>query len=160
MLASVFYRNADQKYWSDIEVLRKTADGVLQARKEQPSDRKDLLSAMLSGVDPKTGQKLSDASISDNLITFLIAGHETTSGLLSFTFFQLLKHPEVYRKAQEEVDRVIGSGPVTVEHMNKLPYIAAVSNNGALYIPNLMPWLTDRFFRFFGRFSVSTLPSR
>ncbi|KAF3070556.1 hypothetical protein GL218_00250 [Daldinia childiae] len=121
-----FYRNEDAKYWEDIEVLRKTSDEVLQERKTNPSNRKDLLSAMLNGVDPKTGQHMTDTSITDNLITFLIAGHETTSGLLSFVFFELLKNPEAYRKAQQEVDTVIGKGPITVEHMSKLPYIVAV----------------------------------
>ncbi len=111
-LPSLLYRAVDQKYQDDIEVLRQTADSVLQARKQQPTDRKDLLSAMLDGVDPKTGQKLSDSSIIDNLITFLIAGHETTSGLLSFAFYNLIKNPESYRKAQNEVDSVVGSGAV------------------------------------------------
>lgn len=126
-MPAFFYRSNDAKYWSDIEILRKTADDVLKERKSNPTDRKDLLTAMLSGVDPKTGQHMSDSSITDNLITFLIAGHETTSGLLSFAFYELLKNPEAYRKAQEEVDTVIGTGPITVEHMTKLPYIVAVS---------------------------------
>ncbi|KAI2616227.1 cytochrome P450 [Hypoxylon sp. NC1633] len=125
-MPSWFYRNEDSKYWKDIETLRKTSDEVLQQRKKFPSERKDLLTAMLNGVDPKTGQHMTDTSITDNLITFLIAGHETTSGLLSFAFYELLKRPEAYRKAQEEIDTVIGKGPITVEHMSKLPYIAAV----------------------------------
>lgn len=126
-MPSWFYRNEDAKYWKDVDVLRRTSDEVLQERKKNPSDRKDLLNAMLNGVDPKTGQHMSDASITDNLITFLIAGHETTSGLLSFAFYELLKTPEAYRKAQQEVDRVIGKGPITVEHLSKLPFITAVS---------------------------------
>ncbi|KAL1844507.1 hypothetical protein VTK73DRAFT_2395 [Phialemonium thermophilum] len=125
-LLSPLYRQANQQYARDIELLRSTAQDVLRARRADPENRKDLLSAMLDGVDPKTGQKLSDSSIIDNLITFLIAGHETTSGLLSFVFYQLLKHPEAYQKAQKEVDEVIGTGPVTVEHMAKLPYLTAV----------------------------------
>lgn len=59
-------------------------------------------------------------------VTFLIAGHETTGGTLSFAMYNLLKHPEVYRKAQQEVDEVIGEGPIKVEHMGKLQYIQAV----------------------------------
>ncbi|KAK4235289.1 cytochrome P450 [Achaetomium macrosporum] len=125
-LAAIFYRQANRKYWEDIELMRQTAQGVLDSRKKHPSSRKDLLSAMLDGVDPKTGQKLSDSSIIDNLITFLIAGHETTSGLLSFAFYQLLKHPEAYRKAQDEVDNVVGRGPIRPQHIKKLPYIEAV----------------------------------
>lgn len=53
-------------------------------------------------------------------------GHETTSGMLSFLFYDLLKHPHAYRKAQDEVDRVIGRRKITVEDLTKLPYITAV----------------------------------
>ncbi|KAK1580158.1 cytochrome P450 [Colletotrichum navitas] len=115
-----------QKFYADIDLLRKTAEEVLNSRKEHPSTRKDLLSAMLNGVDPKTGQKMTDTSIIDNLITFLIAGHETTSGLLSFVFYQLLQNPAAYRKAQQEVDEVIGQGPITIHHLSKLPYLNAI----------------------------------
>ncbi|KAL2129299.1 hypothetical protein VTI74DRAFT_7961 [Chaetomium olivicolor] len=125
-VTSIFHHQATRKYWEDIEILRKTAQGVLDARKAHPTNRRDLLTAMLEGVDPKTGQKLSDSSIIDNLITFLIAGHETTSGLLSFAFYLLIKHPEAYKKAQEEVDRVLGKGPMKLEHIKNLPYIAAI----------------------------------
>ncbi|KAF2667506.1 cytochrome P450 [Microthyrium microscopicum] len=125
-LPAFWYRKKDQKFQADIDILRKTSDDVLKERKANPSDRKDLLGAMLKGKDPKTGEGLSDSSITDNLITFLIAGHETTSGLLSFVFYQLLKHPETYQQAQKEIDEVIGTGPIKIEHMSKLPYINAV----------------------------------
>lgn len=75
--------------------------------------------------DPNTGNQLSHDTVIDNMITFLIAGHETTSGLLSFLFYYLLKHPESYRKAQEEVDRVLGSESIQVHHVKELPYITA-----------------------------------
>jgi cytochrome P450/NADPH-cytochrome P450 reductase len=52
-------------------------------------------------------------------------GHETTSGLLSFLFYYLLKNPAAYQAAQKQVDEVIGRGPITFEHMSKLPYIEA-----------------------------------
>ncbi|KAI0432665.1 bifunctional P-450:NADPH-P450 reductase [Xylaria sp. FL1042] len=126
VLPSFFYRADDAKYWQDISVLRDTAQEVLDARKKNPDNRKDLLNAMLNGVDPKTGKHMSDSSIIDNLITFLIAGHETTSGTLSFAFYRLLKNPETYQKVQNEVDEVIGKGPINVEHLSKLPYITAV----------------------------------
>jgi cytochrome P450/NADPH-cytochrome P450 reductase len=117
-LPSFFYRTQDAKFAADIDVLRHTAETVLQERKSGgDSERKDLLSAMLRGIDPKLGVTMTDQSIVDNLITFLIAGHETTSGLLSFAFYQLLKHPEAYRKAQQEVDSVIGKGPIKVSRL-------------------------------------------
>jgi cytochrome P450/NADPH-cytochrome P450 reductase len=45
--------------------------------------------------------------------------------LLSFLFYELLENPEAYRKAQEEVDRVIGKQSVSVNHLSKLPYLEA-----------------------------------
>ncbi|KAL2813045.1 cytochrome P450 [Aspergillus cavernicola] len=125
-LPGIFFRGRDQKFRDDIAVLRNTALQVLEARKAGQSDRNDLLAAMLRGVDSKTGRKMTDESIMDNLITFLIAGHETTSGLLSFVFYQLLRHPETYRKAQQEVDEVVGQGVIEVSHLSKLPYLNSV----------------------------------
>lgn len=130
------YRAANEKFFNDIAIMRKTADDVVAHRKKNPSDRKDLLNAMLNGVDPTTGEKLSDANITDQLITFLIAGHETTSGLLSFAFYYLLKNPSTYQKVQQEVDQVIGREKIKVEHITKLPYIASVCH---LPILNIHP---------------------
>lgn len=122
------YRAANEKFYKDIALMRQVADEVVEARKKSPSDRKDLLNAMLIGVDPQTGEKLSDENITNQLITFLIAGHETTSGMLSFAFYHMLKKPSTYRKVQQEVDEIIGRDKITVDHMTKLPYIAAVSS--------------------------------
>ena len=52
-------------------------------------------------------------------------GHETTSGTLSFLFYELLSNPQACRKAQHEVDTVIGKDAISVDHMSKLPYIEA-----------------------------------
>ncbi|KAL4959379.1 bifunctional cytochrome P450/NADPH--P450 reductase [Aspergillus stella-maris] len=127
-IPSFFYRGKDKKFFGDIEVMRRTANEILQERKKEKNldTRKDLLSAMLNGVDPKTGKKMAEESILDNLITFLIAGHETTSGMLSFALYHLMKDPDCYRKAQQEVDSVCGKTPIRFDQLNKLGYISAV----------------------------------
>lgn len=60
------------------------------------------------------------------MITFLFAGHETTSGLLSFTFYYLLSNPATYARAQQEVDNAIGRESITPAHLFRLPYLSAV----------------------------------
>ncbi|CAI6338586.1 unnamed protein product [Periconia digitata] len=127
-MPSVFYHSSNRKFKENIKLLRSTAREVVDARKseEVPSGRKDLLQAMLAGVDPKTGRKMTEESIIDNLITFLVAGHETTAATLSFAMYNLVKFPEVCRKAQEEVDAVVGKGAVTLEHVPKLQYLSAL----------------------------------
>ena len=120
------YRAKNKKYFEDIDVLRSTANEVIQQRRTHPTERKDLLNAMLNGVDPKTGSKLEDSCVISNLITFMIAGHETTSGTLSFAFYELLNNAEAYQKAQKEVDDVVGKDPITLDHISKLKYLNAI----------------------------------
>ncbi|KAF2690981.1 NADPH-cytochrome P450 reductase-like protein [Lentithecium fluviatile CBS 122367] len=125
-ITQLFYRAESAQYWENVELLRRTSSEVIQKRKQNPSEKRDLLNGMLNGVDPKTGEKMTDESIIDNMITFLIAGHETTSGLLSFTFYYLLTNPAAYERAQNEVDEVIGKNPINVDHLTKLPFLNAV----------------------------------
>lgn len=125
-LELILNRGPNRLYEQNIALMRSVAQEVIDRRRKEPSDKRDLLNAMLLGKDPKTGERLTDESIMNNMITFLIAGHETTSGLLSFTTYYLLKNPEALRKAQEEVDSVIGHESVQYKHMSKLPYLEAV----------------------------------
>jgi cytochrome P450/NADPH-cytochrome P450 reductase len=73
-IANYFMRSAQQKYDSDIALLKKVAGEVVAQRKKHPSDKKDLLNAMMLGRDPKTKEGLTDTSVMNNMITFLIAG--------------------------------------------------------------------------------------
>ncbi|EXM18563.1 Flavoprotein pyridine nucleotide cytochrome reductase [Fusarium oxysporum f. sp. vasinfectum] len=122
-LPQAFFSKQDRAFKEDIDKLVSIAKELLDARRRHPTPRKDLLNAMINNKDPKTGESLDDQTIIRNMITFLIAGHETTSGLLSFLFYELLANPEALAAAQEEVDTVIGKKPITVDHMGKLPYI-------------------------------------
>ncbi|HJY43511.1 MAG TPA: cytochrome P450 [Propionibacteriaceae bacterium] len=94
-------------------------------------DHRDLLSCMLTGVDKRSGEKLSDDNMVAQCITFLVAGHETTSGLLSFAISYLIKHPEVVARAQEEVDRVLGTDTSvlpTYQQIQGLTYVTQILN--------------------------------
>ena len=73
------------------------------ARRRGP---KDLLDLHAERRDPVRAE-LDDDNIRYQIVTFLIAGHETTSGLLSFALYLLLQNPEVMAKARAEVDRVL-----------------------------------------------------
>jgi cytochrome P450 / NADPH-cytochrome P450 reductase len=94
-------------------------------------DHRDLLSCMLTGVDKRTGEKLSDENMVAQCITFLVAGHETTSGLLSFAISYLIKHSDVVARAQEEVDRVLGTDTSvlpTFQQIQALTYVTQIRN--------------------------------
>ena len=59
-------------------------------------------------------------------MTFLIAGHETTSGLLAFATYYLLKNPTCLQKLREELDEVLGAEEPALEDIGKMPYLTAV----------------------------------
>ena len=73
-VANFLMRSAQQKFNSDIALLKKEATEVVAERRANPKDEKDLLNAMIKGRDVKTGEGLTDESILNNMITFLIAG--------------------------------------------------------------------------------------
>lgn len=118
-----------QQLEKDADFMNALVDEIIAERKRGGSQVNDLLNYMLSGEDRATGEKLSDENIRYQIITFLIAGHETTSGLMSFTLYYLLNHPDVLEKAYEEVDRVLGrdiSVEPTLKQVNQLTYVNQV----------------------------------
>ena len=115
----------------DVAFMNAMVDDLVRERREKMAAgaQKDLLNAMLSGVDKATGEQLDDVNIRYQINTFLIAGHETTSGLLSFALYALLKNPDVLAKAYAEVDRVLGPDPSvapTYAQVSPLTYISQV----------------------------------
>ncbi|CEL60421.1 NADPH-ferrihemoprotein reductase [Rhizoctonia solani AG-1 IB] len=128
---------ANVKYTENMKTMNNLADEIIEDRKRNPIEKKDLLNAMLLGRDPQTGQGLSDENIRAQLITFLVAGHETTSGMLSFAMGHIVKHPEVYSKVRQEVDTVVGKDPIKPEHLSKLTYINAVLRETLRVTPSI-----------------------
>ena len=117
---------------ADVAFMNKMVDEIVAERRKNTAaadDKKDMLAAMMTGVDRSTGEQLDDVNIRYQINTFLIAGHETTSGLLSYTLYALLKHPDILKKAYEEVDRVLGPDinvKPTYQQVTQLTYITQI----------------------------------
>ena len=121
-------RGAQRRLLADAKLMDDTVGTILAERKASGEPGTDLLGHMLVGTD-KQGNRLPDHNIVAQCETFLVAGHETTSGLLSFVIAYLLKNPEVVARAQAEVDRVLGtdpSVPPTVAQIGQLGYIRQI----------------------------------
>lgn len=124
-----FMHKNRQQLEKDIQVMFELTDQIIAQRKRDGNRGElDLLARMLEIKDPDTGETLDDENIRYQMITFLIAGHETTSGLLSFTIYYLLKNPDVLQKAYEEVARVVQGDIPTYEEVTQLKYVRMVLN--------------------------------
>jgi cytochrome P450/NADPH-cytochrome P450 reductase len=126
ILKNIPNRGREQRYSDDVAAMFKLVDDVIAERRRHPTDGHDLLNLMLTAVDPETKTRLEDVNIRYQVITFLIAGHETTSGLLSFAIYLLLRNPAVLAQAYAEVDRVLGDGRPEYGMLSQLDVIDRV----------------------------------
>ncbi|WP_282940215.1 bifunctional cytochrome P450/NADPH--P450 reductase [Paenibacillus sp. RC67] len=134
-----------RQYKHDIQSMNSLVDKIIAERKAHGSEGDDLLAHMLNGKDPDTGEALDDENIRYQIITFLIAGHETTSGLLSFALYYLLKNPDKLQKAYEEVDRVLKDPVPAYGQVRELNYIRMILNEA------LRLWPTAPAFSLFAK---------
>ncbi|QHC24379.1 cytochrome P450 [Streptomyces sp. GS7] len=126
---------ADAAFRADADYLASVVDEVIDAR-TAGGDRgeDDLLGLMLAATgegDGRQGPVLDLANIRNQVITFLIAGHETTSGALSFALYHLLKDPLALRMVQREADELWGDEAdpdPSFEDIGKLAFTRQVLN--------------------------------
>jgi cytochrome P450 len=98
---------------------------IKQRRANSQQNGNDILSLML-GVRDETGQAMTDQELRDEMITLLVAGHETTATALAWAFYWIHKLPEVRSKLIEELDS-LGDNPDPMI-IYQLPYLTAVCN--------------------------------
>ncbi|UFQ19595.1 MULTISPECIES: bifunctional cytochrome P450/NADPH--P450 reductase [Streptomyces] len=126
------YAAEDAEFAADAAFLAEVVDEVIESRKAAgDTATDDLLGLMLNSPHPGSGEVLDEANIRNQVITFLIAGHETTSGTLSFALYHLLKNPAALHRAQAEVDALWGDTPdpePSYEDVGRLRYVRQVLN--------------------------------
>eukprot|EP00873_Tetraselmis_striata_P018906 jgi/Tetstr1/439170/TSEL_027621.t1 len=107
-------------------------DRIISERIANPSSgkriaaREDLLDLMLKTADPQTGKKMSNELIRQQLITFFVAGHDSTSSLLTSVIYYLTQHPDVEERVVAEVRAVLGDEEPTYDKLKKLSYTMQV----------------------------------
>jgi cytochrome P450 len=105
----------------DGQTMRGVAERVLAKARASGADSNDLLQRLISARDPATGEAMPDELVVDNLVTFLVAGHETTSQALTWALYLLALFPDWQERVREEVLRVVGKvAPVSREDIGKL----------------------------------------
>jgi cytochrome P450 len=94
----------------DGQTMRGVAERVLAKARASGKEGNDLLQQLVTARDPATGEAMPDRLIIDNLVTFLVAGHETTSQALTWSLYLLAMFPEWQERVREEVRGVLGEG--------------------------------------------------
>ncbi|MEV6942581.1 cytochrome P450 [Streptomyces sp. NPDC051172] len=123
---------ADAAFRDDSAYLAQVVDDVIASRAgTDQTGAEDLLGLMLTAAHPADGALLDTANIRNQVITFLIAGHETTSGAMSFALYYLAKHPTALQLVQREADALWGDRAdpePTYDEIGRLTYTRQVLN--------------------------------
>ena len=128
------------RFIRDRVVLNRIAKNLIRSRRQQSSappsgsqsrhegnppaalSHHDLLSMLMGARDAVTGEAMSDLELKDEVMTLLVAGHETVSVTLTWAFHLLGTHPDILEKLQQEIEAVLKGNPPTPEDFMRLSY--------------------------------------
>jgi cytochrome P450 len=118
-----------------VRELDKIVNRIIQQRRASGQDTGDLLSMLMAARD-EDGSGMSDRQLRDEILTFLLAGHETTAVSLSWTWYLLSQYPEVEQKLRQEIREVLTGRTPQLEDLPRLPYTdKVVKESMRLYPP-------------------------
>ncbi len=108
-----------------LALVRQRIEDFINERRTQPTERNDFLSILLQAKD-EDGNPMSDEQLMAECLTLFAAGHETTAGALTWAWYLLCQHPQIYQKVQQEVDSVLQGRTPTYADLARLPYCLQV----------------------------------
>jgi len=126
-----------RKFNSDLDLLNDVLDKLISgAKKTRSEEDVDQLEArdfanskdpsMLRFLVDMRGADIDNKQLRDDLMTMLVAGHETTAAVLTWALFELSKNPEIKARVLEEIDRVVGDRSPTYEDIREMKYVRLV----------------------------------
>ncbi|MCW3780567.1 cytochrome P450 [Defluviimonas salinarum] len=116
--------------------MKAMADRVIDERRaEGAHDVPDLLDLLLDGADPETGRKMNTAELRDNLLTFIVAGHETTALTLAWALYLCAFDLAVQDRARAEAKAALGNRAATVADLAALPYCRQIVDEALRLYP-------------------------
>lgn len=113
------------KFRKSTATMRKYAAEQVDHRKANPTDKQDLMNALLGAKDSETGIALTESQVIDEIVSMPI-GSSTAPALVATAIYFLLKNPQCVAKARVELDSVVGNAPLTHAHLASLPYIEGI----------------------------------
>lgn len=116
-------------------MINEIIEEIIRQRRTSVEKREDLLQMLLDAREEETGEGMNEEQIRNEVLTIFAAGHETTANALTWTWFLLSQHPEVFSKMQAEIDEVLQGEKPTLADIPKLKYVSQVFNESLRLFP-------------------------
>jgi cytochrome P450 len=117
-----------------VSAMRRVTDDMVHACRSDPTRDAPLVQALIAATDPETGRPLSDEDISNDLLIFMLAGHDTTATALTYSLWILGHHPEVQDRVAAEA-AAIGDRELTPDDVPRLAYTVQVLHESLRLCP-------------------------
>ncbi len=134
--------NRDLKFAFRFRSLTRLVADLIARRRAEPEEHFDFLAMLMATTDRDTGAPMSDREMIDEVLTLIVAGHETTASALTWTWYLLSQHPEIAAKLQTEVDQAPAGNAASIDAALAATFVHQVLQESLrLYPPG---WLFTR----------------
>ena len=141
-LPSWFPTPANFRYSKAIRIIDSFVYQIIKKRRENPSERNDMLDALVSARDEETGEGINDKQLRDEVLTFFVAGHETSANGLIWALYLLSQHPEVEKKLHNELKTVLDGKTPNFIDLHGLIYTGQIIQESLRLYPPV--WIMGR----------------
>lgn len=131
------------RYMRAANYLDSVIQSLIDQRRKSSEAIPDLLTALVHARDPETGMALSDREVRNEIMTLLLAGHDTSATHLSWTFWLLTQHATEADIVRQEVDQVLHQQPPAISDLAKLPKLRAMLDESMRLYPPI--WAIPRY---------------
>jgi enediyne biosynthesis protein E7 len=122
--------------------LTKLVAGLIERRRREGEEHFDYIAMLMSARDKDSGEPMAERQLIDEVLTLVVAGHETTASGLNWTWYLLSRHPDAEARLHAELDAVPNQSAPSLPQMEQLAYTQQVVNEALrLYPPG---WLLSR----------------
>ncbi|WP_433496283.1 cytochrome P450 [Sphaerimonospora sp. CA-214678] len=122
--------------------LQQVVDRLVAARRADPGDGEDVVSRLIASAGREADVAVGQRRMRDELVTLLLAGHETTASTLSWSFFLIDRHPEVWERLHAEAVEVLGDRLPGYDDLRRLSYTTMVVQEAMRLYPPV--WILPR----------------
>jgi len=132
----------NKKFNNAVKYLNSIIFDLIKQRRIDYATQDDLISTLIKAQVNDGAKGITDEYLRDELMTFMVGGHETTANALTWTFYHLAKNPKVLNELKNEVDSVLSSSYLLYEDLVKFQYMDTVINESLRITPPV--WITSR----------------